>query len=88
MIAIGCQQYRICNTGNCPVGIATQKPELKEHFIIEESVKRFVDFYNATAEEIKTFLRINGRSDINELDLSDVFATSRDISEYTDIELA
>ena len=86
MIAIGCQQYRICNTGNCPVGIATQKPELRERFIIEESVKRFVNLYTATAKEIETFLRINGRKDISELDLSDVFTTSREISEYTDIE--
>ena len=88
MIAIGCQQYRICNTGNCPVGITTQRPELRERFIIEESVKRFVNLYTATANEIETFLRINGRSDISELDLSDVFTTSREIAEYTDIEHA
>jgi len=86
MIAIGCQQYRICNTGNCPVGITTQKRELRGRFFIGESVKRIVNLYTATANEIETFLRINGRSDISELDLSDVFTTSREISEYTDIE--
>ena len=29
MMAVGCQQYRICNTGKCPVGIATQDPALR-----------------------------------------------------------
>lgn len=27
MMAIGCQQYRICHNGKCPMGIATQDPE-------------------------------------------------------------
>ena len=88
MIAIGCQQYRICHTGNCPVGIATQKPELRERFIIEESVKRFVNLFSATAKEIETFVRINGRKNVHELDLSDIFTISREISEFTDIEHA
>ena len=88
MIAIGCQQYRICNTGNCPVGIATQKPELRERFIIEESVKRFVNLYTGTAKEIETFVRISGRKSVHELDLSDIFTLSREISEFTDIEHA
>ncbi len=88
MIAIGCQQYRICNTGNCPVGIATQNPELRERFIIEESVKRFVNLYSGTAKEIETFVRISGRKSIHELNLSDIFTISREISEFTDIEHA
>ncbi|MGN1115166.1 MAG: glutamate synthase-related protein, partial [Candidatus Ornithomonoglobus sp.] len=32
LIAAACQQYRICGTGNCPVGIATQNPELRARF--------------------------------------------------------
>ena len=30
LIAAACQQYRICGTGNCPVGIATQDQELRK----------------------------------------------------------
>lgn len=29
LMALGCQQYRICGTGMCPVGVATQDPELR-----------------------------------------------------------
>ncbi|MCP4580816.1 MAG: glutamate synthase, partial [candidate division Zixibacteria bacterium] len=35
LIACGCQQYRVCNTGKCPVGITTQDPELRNRFNIE-----------------------------------------------------
>ena len=30
LIAAACQQYRICGSGNCPVGIATQDPQLRK----------------------------------------------------------
>jgi len=85
LISIGCQQYRICHTGNCPVGITTQDPELRARFEIEESVKRFVNFYRATAEELKTLARINGRRDVHEFDLSDVMTISNEVSLNTDI---
>lgn len=32
MIAEGCIMARICHTNNCPVGVATQKEELRQRF--------------------------------------------------------
>ncbi len=43
LLAIGCQQYRICNTGKCPVGIATQDPELRKRFCVPASKQRFIN---------------------------------------------
>ncbi|MBN2329170.1 MAG: alpha-hydroxy-acid oxidizing protein [Candidatus Omnitrophica bacterium] len=88
LIAIGCQQYRVCQTGKCPVGITTQDPELRARFQIEESVKRFVNFYRATGEELKTFARISGRKNVHDLNLTDIFTIHHEISQYTDIEHA
>jgi len=88
LIAIGCQQYRICHTGNCPVGITTQDPELRQRFDIEKSVERFVNFFNATKKELEIILRSNGRRDVHELDLSDVVTISNEVSQNTDIEHA
>ena len=88
LIAIGCMQYRICNTGNCPVGITTQDPELRARLSIPASVRRFVNFYRATAEEVAALARINGRADVHALDLSDVFTISSDVARATDIEHA
>ena len=88
MIAIGCQQYRICDTGRCPVGIATQNAELRGRFDIEKSARRFVNLYGATRNELKTLARINGRSDVHALDVSDLVTLDRDVAEFTSIEHA
>lgn len=88
LIGIGCQRYRTCHTGNCPVGIATQKEELRARFNIDRSVERFRVLYNVTRSEIETVSRANGRSDVHELDLTDVFTINSEISSNTDIEYA
>jgi glutamate synthase domain-containing protein 2 len=38
--AIGCLGMRACNTDNCPVGIATQKPGLRSRLVVDESARR------------------------------------------------
>ncbi len=88
MIAIGCQQYRICHTGKCPVGIATQDESLRQRLQIEKSVKRFVNFFTATKKELADFARINGRADVHQLDLTDIFTLDPIVAQFTDIEHA
>jgi glutamate synthase domain-containing protein 2 len=88
LVAIGCQQYRICNTGDCPVGITTQNPDLRARFSIEASTRRFINFYKTTADELETLSRVNGRSNVHDLDLSDIFTVSSDIATNTDISFA
>ncbi len=85
LIAIGCQQYRICQTGRCPVGITTQDPELRARLQIDRSMERFVNFYGATAKELEVLARSNGRASIHDLDLTDVVTISNEVSANTDI---
>lgn len=86
MIAIGCQQYRVCNSGKCPVGIGTQDPELRKRFCIDESSKRLENYFNVVNDELKTFARITGNNDIHKLSNYDIVTTNKDISEYTNIK--
>jgi glutamate synthase domain-containing protein 2 len=88
LIAIGCQQYRICHTGKCPVGITTQDGELRSRFSIEASTERYVNFFTATKRELEVLARINGRRDVHDLDVSDLVTLDREISEHTSIEHA
>jgi glutamate synthase domain-containing protein 2 len=88
LVAIGCQQYRICHTGRCPVGITTQDPELRKRLGTEKSADRYVRFFEATRRELETFARINGRSDVHDLDVTDLVTLSNEVSENTDIEHA
>lgn len=85
LIAAACQQFRICGSGNCPVGVATQNPELRERLKMDAASRRVGNFLNCSFEELKTFARITGHEDIHDLSSEDLCTISREISEYTDI---
>jgi len=88
LMAIGCQQYRICDTGRCPVGIATQDPGLRERLNIEESARRLANFLRVSTEELKDFARLTGNDNIHKLSLRDLATTNSEISGHTGIEHA
>lgn len=85
MVAAACQQYRICGTGMCPVGVATQDPELRSRLHTEAAAQRVANYLNCCTEELKTFARITGHDNIHELSVSDLCTVSREISEFTNI---
>ena len=85
LIAIGCQQYRICDTGRCPVGVTTQNPELRSRFDIDLSAERLVNFFRVTTEELSDFARLTGNDDIHQLRVTDLRTTNSKIAKYTDI---
>lgn len=85
MVAAACQQYRICGTGMCPVGVATQDEKLRERLHIDAAAKRVENYLTCCAEELKTFARITGNADIHDLSVDDLCTINREISEYTNI---
>lgn len=88
LIAAACQQYRICGSGNCPVGVATQDPELRARMNVEASAQRVANFLNVSLEELKTFARITGHASVHDLRVDDLVTINREISEYTNIRHA
>jgi len=85
MMAIGCQQYRACSSNNCPVGIATQRMDLRERFDIESSAKRLVNFFEAMTEQISEFARMCGKRSIHDLSYEDLATTNHEISLHTPV---
>ena len=54
MIAEGCVMARVCHTNNCPVGVATQKENLRKRFTgVPEHV---VNFFWYVAEEVRQLM--------------------------------
>lgn len=88
IMALGCQRYRICDTGKCPMGIATQDPELEKRLDVEIGAQRVANYLNCVAEELRTFVRLTGHEDIHDLSLDDICTTSNEISDNTDIKHA
>ena len=86
MMALGCQQYRICNTGKCPVGIATQDPALRARLDVEKSAARVANFFRAANDELKDFARLTGNDDVHKLSTDDLCTTNSEISNHTVID--
>ena len=86
MIATACQQYKICDTGDCPVGVATQDDELRKRLKIETASKRVENYLRVSTEELKTFARITGHDDVHDLNTDDLCTLNSEISDYTDIK--
>ncbi|NEX14210.1 MAG: glutamate synthase [Prosthecochloris sp.] len=85
MIAVGCQQYRICNTDRCPVGITTQDPALRARLDVEKSAVRVANFFRTNTEELRDFARLSGNENVHNLSLADLCTTSSEISNHTGI---
>ena len=86
LVAAACQQYRICNTGTCPVGAATQDPELRKRLQEDAAAKRLANYLNACKAELEMFGRITGHSHIHDLNLNDIKTTNHEIAGYTNID--
>jgi len=86
LMAMACQQYRICQTGDCPVGVTTQKPELRTRFSIEHSAKKLKNFLHVSNEELKTFSRLTGHNNIHEFCIDDLVTDNLKISNFTKVQ--
>ena len=85
MMACGCQQYRICHTGKCPIGLTTQDPQLRARLDIDKSAKRLENFLRVSTEELRDFARLTGNSDVHQLSIADLCTTNSEISNHTAI---
>jgi len=85
LIAAACQQYRICGSGMCPVGVATQDKELRSRFKEDAAAQRVANFLEVSRKELEMFGRITGHDDIHALSTEDLITINREISEHTNI---
>jgi glutamate synthase domain-containing protein 2 len=85
LIAINCEQYRICYTGRCPTGITTQDPNLMKQVDLEEGVKKLSNFIELSTMEIGNLTRIVGKNDVSLLDKDDLVSIDRNLARATGV---
>lgn len=85
LIAAACQQYRICGSGKCPVGVATQDPELRKRLDGDAAAKRVGNFLTVSLKDLETFARITGHEDLHDLSVKDLVTINDEISNHTNI---
>ena len=87
MMAIGCQQYRACHRGTCPVGIATQDPVRRARLDVDISAERLTRFLTTATSMMADYCRITGRRSLGELDHDDLTALRSETAELLDLDL-
>lgn len=86
--AIGCLGMRACHTNNCPVGIATQKENLRSRLLIESSAERLNNFFGASTDLIKVIARSCGYDDISKFNKEDLSTFDWDLYKMTGVSYA
>ncbi len=83
--AIGCLGMRACNTNNCPVGIATQKPHLRARLPVDQAAERLERFLRSTVDLMKVLARACGHDRLDEFCLDDLTTFRRDMAELAGV---
>ena len=65
LIVLGCVMMRKCNTNTCPMGVATQNPELRKHF--EGRADYVVNFFTFLAQQVREYLAEIGVHSLKEI---------------------
>ena len=88
MQAIGCVAARICNTNNCPAGIATQKKDLRQKLNVEKGAKQLANFFNASVELMQVMARACGHSHLKDLNKEDLATWNKTLTELSGISFS
>ncbi|MCP5087738.1 MAG: FMN-binding glutamate synthase family protein [Rhodobacteraceae bacterium] len=104
MVALGCNAPRYmegyqklgtspgachhCHTGLCPVGIATQEPELEERMSVAAGAERVARYLTAMTMEITALAKACGKSSVHNLETEDLRALSFEASAFTGVKMA
>ena len=85
MQAIGCIAMRACHTNNCPVGIASQRPELASRVIVESSAKQLANFFEASVELMQVMARACGHDHLSKFNANDLTTWKRDMADLSGV---
>jgi len=87
ILAAGCIACMRCHIGSCIRGIATQKPELVARLDIEEAAGRVANFLEGMATEVAAITLACGKTDVHQLDRSDLVALTPQAAAITGLPL-
>jgi glutamate synthase (ferredoxin) len=65
LIAAGCAMFRVCHQNTCPVGVATQREDLRAKF--RGKPENVIAYFNAVAEEVRHYLSRLGVHTLNDV---------------------
>lgn len=88
MQSIGCVAARMCNTNNCPAGIATQKADLRQRLDVDKSAQQLANFFSASTELMQVMARACGHHHLNQFNRDDLATWKRDMAYLSGVKYA
>jgi len=88
MQSIGCVAARMCNTNNCPAGIATQKADLRQRLNVEKSSKQLANFFNASTELMQVMARACGHDALSKFNIDDLATWHREMAVLSGVKFS
>jgi methylamine---glutamate N-methyltransferase subunit C len=83
--AIGCLGMRACNSNNCPVGIATQKPHLRARLIVDQAAERLARFLESSTDMMVLLARACGHRHLNRFRKDDLTTWKQEMVDLSGI---
>ncbi len=88
MQAVGCIAARMCNSNNCPVGVATQKPELRKRLDVQTGAEKLARYFDASVELMQVLARACGHSSLSDFRHSDLSTWKREMADLGGVRFA
>lgn len=85
MQAIGCVGARMCNTNQCPAGIATQDVALRQRLKVNEAAQRLDNFFRASVTLMQVMARACGHDHLSGFNSNDLATFDRDMAALTGV---
>ena len=85
MQSIGCVAARMCNTNNCPAGIATQKADLRQRLNVEKSSQQLANFFAASTELMQVMARACGHDHLNQFNPNDLATWKQEMAHLSGV---
>ena len=76
---------RACHTNNCPVGIATQKPHLRERLKIDKGADQLNNFFRASTDLMQVMARACGHRHLDQFCIDDLTTWKREMADLSGV---
>lgn len=88
MQAVGCIAARMCNSNNCPVGVATQKPELRRRLDVQIGAEKLARYFGASVELMQVLARACGHDSLSDFTARDITTWRREMADLSGVRFA
>jgi methylamine---glutamate N-methyltransferase subunit C len=86
--SIGCVAARICNTNNCPAGVATQREDLRQRLNVDNSSRQLKNFLEASVQLMQVMARACGHDALSKFNREDLATWHREMAFLSGVRYA